>query len=43
MKKILALVALAALMIASLGTSGFASMANAYADVPEAMPAQPVE
>lgn len=43
MKKLLAILAIAVLMVASLSGSGYASMANAYADVPEAMPAQPAE
>ncbi len=43
MKKILAILALAALMISSLGQGGFASMANIYTDVESALPALPAE
>ena len=43
MKKVLAIFALAALMLASLGNGGFSTMASYYGDIEEAMPAQPVE
>ncbi len=41
MKKILVLIALAALMIASMGNGGVSSMANGYTDIPGALPALP--
>jgi len=43
MKKILAVLVLVAIMIASMGKGGFASMANYYTDVEGALPAQPAE
>lgn len=41
MKKVLVVLALAVLMIASIGKGGFSSMANGYTDIPGALPALP--
>ena len=43
MKKVLAILALAALMMAGLGKGGISSMANAYTEVDSALPALPAE
>ena len=43
MKKALAILALVALMVASLGKGGYASMANAFTDFDGALPALPAE
>ena len=43
MKKVLAILVLAALMVASLGKGGVSSMANAYTDFEGALPALPAE
>ena len=43
MKKLLAILALAALMIGSLGNGGFSAKANAYTDFQGALPALPPE
>lgn len=41
MKKILAILVLMALMLASLGSGGTSSMANAYTEIDGALPALP--
>jgi len=41
MKKVLVILALAALMIVSMGKGGFSSMANYYEDIPDALPTMP--
>jgi len=41
MKKILVILGLAVLMIASMGKGGLSSFANYYEDVPDALPTMP--